>query len=84
MYKIWFGLAFAAIVVNPASAQDYRKNFNECVKELGLYHDNSYTHKLQPEVGGRTLHRWYFHGEAQRMAFDSCLVRRANSQRQSK
>jgi len=36
MYKIWFGLAFAAIVVNPASAQDYHKNFAECVKELGL------------------------------------------------
>jgi len=32
MYKIWFGLAFAAIVVNPASAQDYRKNWIECAK----------------------------------------------------
>jgi hypothetical protein len=25
MRKIWFAAAFAAIVVNPASAQDYRK-----------------------------------------------------------
>ncbi len=34
MHKIRLGLDFAAIVVNPASAQDYRKNFAECVKEL--------------------------------------------------
>ena len=52
MYKIWFGLAFAAIVVNPASAQDYRKNFADCVKELGLEPDPGYSHKLQSE-GGR-------------------------------
>jgi hypothetical protein len=35
MYKIWFGLAFAAVVVNPASAQNYNKNWLECAKELG-------------------------------------------------
>jgi hypothetical protein len=32
MYKILFGLVFAAIVVNPASAQDYRQNVAERVK----------------------------------------------------
>jgi len=32
MYKIWFGLVFAVMVVNPASAQDYRKNVAERVK----------------------------------------------------
>ena len=32
MYKIWFGLAFAAIVFNPVSAQDHGKNWAECVK----------------------------------------------------
>ena len=35
MYKIWFGLVFAAIVVNPAPAQNYNKNWVECAKELG-------------------------------------------------
>jgi hypothetical protein len=34
MYKILFGLAFAAVIAKPALAQDYRKNFNECAKEL--------------------------------------------------
>jgi hypothetical protein len=47
MYKIWFGLAFAAIVVNPASAQDYRKNLFECAREAGMTRDVAYTHKLQ-------------------------------------
>ena len=79
MYKILFGLAFAAVIAKPALAQDYRKNFVECARELGLYHDKSYTHKLQADASGRTLHRWFFQSEAQRMAFDSCLVRRAKS-----
>jgi hypothetical protein len=50
MYKMWFGLAFAAMVVNPALAQDYRKNFAECVKELGLEPDTGYSHKYSPRV----------------------------------
>ncbi len=77
MRKIGLGLAFAAIIAIPASAQDYRKNFNECAREVGLYLDNSYTHKLQPEAGGRVLRRWYFRGEPQRMAFENCLVQKA-------
>jgi len=78
MHKLWFGLAFAAIIATPASAQDYRKNFVECAKEFGLHLDVSYTHKLQSDAGGRVLRRWYFQSEAQRMAFDACLVRKAS------
>jgi len=37
MYKSWFGLVFAAMLVNPASAQDHQKNVVECLKELGLH-----------------------------------------------
>jgi hypothetical protein len=78
MHKFLLGLASAAVITKPAIAQDHRKNFNECARELGLYLDNSYTHRLQPDAGGRVLRRWYFHSEAQRMAFDSCLVRKAS------
>jgi hypothetical protein len=77
MHKIWFGVAFAALIVHPAAAEDYHKNFRECAKEHSLYPDTSYTHKLQADAGGRTLRRWYFRGEAQRLAFDDCLVRKA-------
>jgi hypothetical protein len=77
MYKIWFGLAFAAIVFNPASAQDYRRNFAECVKELGLQADPSYSHKIQSE-SGRVLRRWYFHSEAQAAVFNDCVARKAS------
>jgi hypothetical protein len=78
MYKIWFGLAFAAVVVNPASAQDYHKNFAECVKELGLEPDVGYTHKLQRDAGGRELRKWYFRSEAQAAVFNDCLARKAS------
>jgi hypothetical protein len=36
MRKIWLGLAFAAIIAEPAPAQDHQKNFVECTKELGF------------------------------------------------
>jgi len=78
MHKIWFALAFAAIMVNPASAQDYRKNFAECVKELGLEPDVGYTHKLQPEAGGHVLRRWYFRSDAQAAVFNDCVARKAS------
>jgi len=78
MRKIWFGLAFAAIVAQPAPAQDYHKNFRECAKEIGLRPDDAYTHKLSYEAGGRVLRRWYPHGEVQRIAFYDCLSRKAN------
>jgi hypothetical protein len=77
MHKIWLGLAFVVAIAAPAIGQDYHKNFRECAKEIGLYPDTSYTHKLQAEAGGHTLRRWYFRGEAQRMAFEDCLVRRS-------
>jgi hypothetical protein len=77
MSKIWFVLAFSAIVVNSASAQDYRKNFAECVRELGLEPDAGYTHKLQREAGGRELRRWYFRSEAQSAVFNDCVARKA-------
>jgi hypothetical protein len=77
MHKIWFGLVFAAIAVNPASAQDYRKNWAECVKELGLEPDPSYAHKIQSE-GGRELRRWYFRSEAQAAVFNDCVARKAS------
>jgi hypothetical protein len=76
MRKICFLLALAAIVVNSASAQDYQKHFAECVKELGLQPDPSYTHKLQTD--GRTLRRWYFHSEAQAAVFNDCVARKAS------
>ena len=75
MYKIWFGLAFAAIVVNPASAQDYRKNLAECVKEVGLDPD-PYTHKVQSD--GRQHRSWYFRSEAQEAALNDCVARKAS------
>lgn len=76
MYKICFALALASMVMGPALAQDYRKNFAECVKELGLQPDPSYTHKI--ESTGRTLRRWYFHNEAQAAVFNDCVARKAS------
>ncbi len=78
MRKIWFGLAFAAIIANPASAQDYHKNFVECAKELGLDPDVGYTHRLQSDAGGRVLRRWYFRSEAQQATFNDCVARKAS------
>ena len=73
MRKIWFVLAFAAIISKPTLAQDYRKNFVECTKELGL----------QPDVGiqrlsdGRMLRRWHLQSEAQQITFSDCVARKA-------
>ena len=82
MRRIWFGLVFAAMTAYPASApaQDYHKNFAECAKEVGLFFDPSYTHKLQGggDAGGRVLRRWYFHSEAQQATFNDCLARKAS------
>jgi hypothetical protein len=75
MYKIWFGLAFAAIVVNPASAQDYRKNLVECIKEVGLAPD-PYTHKIQSD--GREHRKAYYHSQAQVAVLNDCVARKAS------
>jgi hypothetical protein len=72
MYKIWFGLVFAAIVVNPALAQDYHRNWIECAKELGWQIDH--TQKLSD---GRSLQMWMWHNEAQQATFNDCVARKA-------
>jgi len=77
MYKIWIGLAFAAIAVNPVSAQDSYRNFNECVKELGFNPDTGYDHRVQSE-GGRVLRRWYLYNEAQAAVLNDCVARKAS------
>jgi hypothetical protein len=77
MCKIWFGLVFAAVIAGPVSAQDYHRNFVDCATELGLYRDTAYTHRLQPDAGGRVLRRWYFHSEAQQATFNDCVARKA-------
>ena len=41
MYKIWFGLVFAAVITTQAPAQDYHRNWVECAKELGWQVDLS-------------------------------------------
>jgi hypothetical protein len=77
MRKIWFGLAlaaFAAIIAEPAPAQDHQKNFVECTKELGLQLDPN----AQRLHDGRTLRTWYLHNESQEPAFNDCLARKAN------
>ena len=66
MRKFWFGLAFAALVVNPASAQDYRKNWIECAEELGWRPD-----PLNPK-------KWAWnYNEAQKAAHSDCVLRKA-------
>ena len=69
MRKIWFGLAFAAIIAEPAPAQDYSRNFVECTKELGLQADAGNPYKLSL--------RWQFRTEAQEAAFSDCVTRKA-------
>jgi hypothetical protein len=66
MNKIWFVLAFSVMVAGPASAQNYNKNFVECMKELGLPADAGNPYKLS-----------VFHTEAQEAAFSDCVTRKA-------
>jgi hypothetical protein len=67
MRKIWFGLAyaaFAAVIAEPAPAQDHHKNFVEYTKELGLQIDPNAL-RLQMAVchadgiSRAKLRRWY-------------------------
>ena len=74
MYKIWFGLAFAAVVVNPASAQDYNRNWVECAKELGWQPDML----IRKLSDGRSLRMWTWHNEAQQATFNDCVARKAS------
>ena len=72
MYKIWFGLTFVAIVVNPAPAQNYNKNWVECAKELGWQLD-----QVQKLSDGHSLQMWRWNNEAQQAAFSDCVARKA-------
>jgi hypothetical protein len=55
-------------------AQDHRRNFVACLKEMGLTRDPGYVLKLQ---SGRTLRRWRLHNESQQMALNDCVSRKA-------
>ena len=59
-----------------APAHDPRRNFAECVKEMGLMRDRSYTVNLQS--GGR-LRRWRLNSEAQTMTLNDCVTRKART-----
>ena len=74
MNKIWFGLAFTAMMGGPAPAQDYHKNFVACTKEFALQTDPGNPYKLSD---GRMSRRYYFHSETQQAAFNDCLARKA-------
>ena len=73
MYKILVGLAFAAIAATPAPAQDYRKNWVECARELGWHPE-----QFQKLSDGRTLSMWRWHNEAQQAAHNDCIARKAS------
>ena len=75
MRKIWLALALATIAAEPALAQDYHKNFVECVNELGLRPDGAGPQKLE---SGRVLRKWYFQNEAQQATFNDCVARKAS------
>jgi hypothetical protein len=77
MRKILLVVALVALMADVAPAQDYRRNVASCLQELGLQADPSYEQKLRSEQG-RTLRRWYFHSEAQQMAFNNCVTRKAS------
>ena len=73
MYKIWFGLVFAAVITTQAPAQDYHRNWVECAKELGWQLDH--TQKLS---NGRSLQMWMWQNEAQQATFNDCVARKAS------
>jgi hypothetical protein len=78
MYKILFGLALTIIIAQPAAAQDYRRNWLECAKEIGLNPDPTVVYKLKSDPSGRTLRGWQLHSEAQQAVFNDCLARKAS------
>jgi len=76
MHKIWLGVALAALIAVPASAQDYNKNLIECMKEAGLHPDH--TQKLQSDPAHRTLSMWYLQHDAQAAFINDCVTRKTN------
>jgi hypothetical protein len=83
MRKIWFGIGLATLIAGPAPAQDYNKNFVECLREAGLQPDPGYAQKVQSDPGNRTLRRWYLHSEAQAAVINDCVARKASLARNS-
>jgi hypothetical protein len=77
MRKIWFGVALATLIAGPAPAQDYNRNLNECLRELGLHPDIGSAQKLQSDPGHRTLRLWYIQNEAQVAVINDCVARKA-------
>ena len=78
MYKIWCGVALAALIAGPAPAQDYNRNLAECLKEIGLQPDPGYAQKLQSDPNRRVLRMWYLHSEAQQATINDCVTRKAS------
>ena len=74
MYKIWFGLVFAALITTPAPAQDYHRNWVECAKELGWQPDML----IRKLSDGRSLQMWTWQNEAQQATFNDCVARKAS------
>ena len=77
MYKI--GLDWLS---QPQCSTQHRRRttartWAECVKELGLEPDPSYSHKIQSE-GGRELLRFYFRSDAQAAVFNDCVAGKAS------
>lgn len=70
MLKIWFGVLLVAIITaDPALAQNYNKNWYECVHEVGA------AEVVRPS--GDHLRQFRFYSEAQHMAFIDCVARKA-------
>jgi hypothetical protein len=63
-------------IATSGPTQDHRRNLVECLKEMGLTPDPRYNLKLQ---SGKTARRWILHNEAQQMALDNCIFRKAGS-----
>jgi hypothetical protein len=59
-----------------APAHDPHRNFAECMKEMGLTRDPSYTINLK---SGGKLRRWRLNSETQMMTLNDCLTRKART-----
>jgi hypothetical protein len=60
----------------PAAAPGPHRNFAECMKEMGLMRDRSYTVNLQ---SGAKLRKWRLNSESQMMTLNDCVTRKAGT-----